>query len=823
MIPAAYLEIAVLTVGAVVLMLETFVPAIDKRFLALATLISLTAVFVATFFVAPTPTMSSGPFWTFYAADSVALVFKRFMLATTAFVLLMMIDYAPVVSSSIGGTSQQTGLGEFFTLPVFTCAGLMYLVSAVDLVMVFVSLELVTISFYVLISLTRRNPITLEAGVKYLILSAMSTGFIVYGITWVFGVTRQTNLLRIASVLSTTPIDQKAALFGMLLILVGLGFKIAAVPFQLWVPDVYQGAPTPVTAFLSVGSKAAGFVVLLRVLQPFLVLPNIHRLLVAVALLTLLYGNLAALPQANFKRLLGYSSIAHAGYLLIGVACFDGRAVGFYLIAYLLMTLLSFAVLVIVAQQTGDRIEDFDGLAQRSPFLAFGMLIAMASLAGIPLTAGFFGKFLIFMAAIAQRQTALIVIGAIGVACGFYYYLKVVRAMYWQSTTNLSRVPISGLSRAAILVLITGIVWLGVYPKPVLKAFETADRPILLTSLNGHASGEGSPSSAGSYSWGKNSPVIYDNDTVIDTYTDALVMALASNGDIQLKGMITTSSDIDHASRQKIIAEARSIGFKNIPDAVLGGNAVQLSRPASGVIEDTALTKPGGSDGAKLIVSEARKASPENPLVVIGGGPFTTVAEAYLLAPDIAKNLLVLWSGVVANVPNNFGGYNGWVDPWSASIVMQRLHLVFWNLNDKANLAYVPKSYFRSLLDRYPDNSLLKNITSDEYGLVPCPGCPRLPGDYDGDGPPFISLVRGDYSRAFQRVGYAGTAVYSGRDVPTFAPDQNGSAYFSTDGDGTIATMEYRRAIETALKNAGHRQTAGTEPSPNTSKEPAAP
>src|SRR5205085_1877221 len=224
----------------------------------------------------------------------------------------------------------------------------------------------------------------------------------------------------------------------------------------------YQGAPTPVTAFLSVGSKAAGFIVLLRVLQTFAVLPNVGSLLVVIAILTLIYGNLAALPQANFKRLLGYSSIAHAGYLLIGVACLDGRAVTFYLFSYLLMTLLSFAVLVIVAQQTGERIEDFDGLAQRSPFLAFSMLIAMASLAGVRLTAGFLGQFLIFIAAVAQRQTALIVAGAMCVACGFYYYLKVVRAMYWQPASNTNRIPSSALSRIAMIVLMIGIIWLGV-------------------------------------------------------------------------------------------------------------------------------------------------------------------------------------------------------------------------------------------------------------------------------------------------------------------------------------------------------------------------
>ncbi|HEY4283501.1 MAG TPA: NADH-quinone oxidoreductase subunit N [Chthoniobacterales bacterium] len=481
MIPPPAIEIAVFILGMIVLMFETLAPQIDKRIVALASVTGLIIIFVATFYLAPGSATSSSPFWSFYAADTVAVVFKRFMLATTVFVLIMMIDYAPVVRGSIGGSASQNGLGEFFTLPIFTCTGLMYLVSAIDLVMIFVSLELVTISFYVLISLTRRNPITLEAGVKYFVLSAMSTGFIVYGITWIFGVTGQTNLERITTVLNATRVDQSVLLFGLLLVLVGLGFKIAAVPFQIWVPDVYQGAPTPVTAFLSVGSKAAGFVVLLRVLQPFLNLPNVSRLLILVAILTLLYGNLAALPQSNFKRLLGYSSIAHAGYLLIGVACFDGRAVTFYLIAYLLMTLLSFAVLVIVAQQTGERIEDFDGLGQRSPFLAFAMLVAMASLAGVPLTAGFFGKFLIFMSAIAQRQTGLIVVGAIGVACGFYYYLKIVRAMYWQTANNTERIPISGLSRLAMIVLIIGIFWLGVYPRPILDSLSAKDQPVMMT------------------------------------------------------------------------------------------------------------------------------------------------------------------------------------------------------------------------------------------------------------------------------------------------------------------------------------------------------
>ena len=471
MITAPQLEIAVLVLGMVILMFEAFATKIDKRVLAYAAIAGLALVFIATFFVAPTPPPNQATgFWNFYTADRLSIFFKQFALLTTILVLIMMIDYAPVVRSSFPGSHD--GLGEFFAVPVFTCAGLMYLVSAIDFVFIFVSLELVTISFYVLVSFTRRNPLTLEAGVKYLVLSALSTAFLVYGIAWIFGVTGQTNLQRITEALANPNTDHGAALFGMVLVLVALGFKIAAVPFQIWVPDVYQGAPTPITAYLSVGSKAAGFVVLLRVLQPFLMLPQIERLLVLIALLTLIYGNLAALPQGNLKRLLAYSSIAHAGYLLIGVVCLDGRAVVFYLAAYLLMTLLSFAVLVIVSQQTGDRISDFDGLGKRSPFLAFAMLIGMISLAGVPFTAGFLGKFFIFYAAISQRQIALVVVGVVTVGCGFYYYLKVVRAMYWESAAKIDKIPVSGLSRLAISALIIATIWLGVYPQPILDALK---------------------------------------------------------------------------------------------------------------------------------------------------------------------------------------------------------------------------------------------------------------------------------------------------------------------------------------------------------------
>ena len=471
-ITAPLLEIAVLVLGMLVLMIEAFSEKIDKRVLAYAAITGLTIVLIASFFVVPSPSpaLATG-FWNFYTADRLAIFFKQFALLTTILVLIMMVDYAPVLRGSVPGAALQAALGEFVALPLFTCAGLMYLVSAIDFVFIFVALELVTVSFYVLVSFTRRNPTTLEAGTKYLVLSALSTAFLVYGIAWIFGATGQTNLYRLTAALANVGISSGAALLGMVFVLVALGFKIAAVPFQIWVPDDYQGAPTPVTAYLSVASKAAGFIVLIRVLQSFINLPQTRRLLFVIAILTLIYGNLAALPQTNLKRLLAYSSIAHAGYLLIGVVCFDVRAITFYLVAYLLMTLLSFAVLIIVAQQTGEEISDFDGLGRRSPFLAFAMLIGMVSLAGVPFTVGFLGKFYIFYAAVLHRQIALVVVGVITVGCGFYYYLKVVRAMYWQSDSKTEAIPVNGLSRVTISTLIVATIWLGVYPQPVLQAF----------------------------------------------------------------------------------------------------------------------------------------------------------------------------------------------------------------------------------------------------------------------------------------------------------------------------------------------------------------
>ena len=413
-------------------------------------------------------------FWSFYAADPLAIFFKRFALVTTILVLVMMIDYAPVVRESIHGATQQSGLGEFFALPIFTCVG-----SDVDGVRDRLrhDLRLARTGHDLLLRPGQLHPTQSgHAGSGREILDPERALDRLSGLRHYldFRCDRRDESRRVSTALLANPaIETGPALFGMVLVLVALGFKIAAVPFQMWVPDVYQGAPTPVTAFLSVGSKAAGFVVLLRVLQPFFMLPQMERLLTVIALLTLIYGNLAALPQSNLKRLLAYSSIAHAGYLLIGVVSFAGEAVAFYLVGYLLMTLLSFAVLIVVAQQTGENIEDFNGLAKRSPFLAFAMLIAMASLAGVPFTAGFLGKFFIFDAAIRHHQTALVVVGC-DHGCVRILLLSESRArdVLGGTRRTTARFQLSGLSRLAMAAMIAGIIFLGVYPQPILNALK---------------------------------------------------------------------------------------------------------------------------------------------------------------------------------------------------------------------------------------------------------------------------------------------------------------------------------------------------------------
>ncbi|MBI4355969.1 MAG: NADH-quinone oxidoreductase subunit N [Candidatus Omnitrophica bacterium] len=369
--------------------------------------------------------------------------------------------------------------GELYLLLVLAATGMSLLTATADLTLLFVSLELLTFSLYVMTAYVRTDARSIEAGLKYLILGAVASASVLYGIAMLYSQTGHTRYDELTLHLMTHP-PTPAVLLGMLLILSGLGFKIAMVPFHLWVPDVYEGAPTPVAAFLAVGSKTAGFAALLRLLLT--TLQPLHAqwtwVLAALSGATMLYGNLAALPQKNIKRLLGYSSIGHVGYLLMGLSSASvlGTAgVLFYLLAYLLMTGAAFLVVVAVSQRIGsDRIEDYAGLSQRSPFLAAAMFVALMSLAGVPPLAGFFGKFLLILSAVQGQLFWLAAIGAVNVVISLYYYLLVIKQIYLRPAREDTELTVGLPYRFVLYACLAGILGVGIFQRPFLALATTA-------------------------------------------------------------------------------------------------------------------------------------------------------------------------------------------------------------------------------------------------------------------------------------------------------------------------------------------------------------
>jgi NADH-quinone oxidoreductase subunit N len=467
------IEFITVAFGLVLLMFEAFTDGKKSRL----GLIAAGGLGVILVLQCSAPLTASVPDWMsrFYAYDSVARFYKIIALLSTILVLLMSVDFKSILSRFTTGDDSESSTGEFYCLPIFACAGLMWMASATDLVSIFVALELVTITFYVMVAYMRRNAGSLEAGVKYLILGALSTGFLVYGIAWIFGSLHTTNLALFPEALKAEGLNLPFLLFGLAMMVIALGFKIGAVPMQLWIPDVYQGAPTPITAYMSVASKAAGFIVMWKILSPFLATDApTHSQLVLILLImagaTLAYGNFAAIQQNNFKRLLAYSSIAHAGFLIMGIATGDFISVSFYLGTYLLMTFAAFFVLAIVrTSEDSDSLDAFDGLGQRNPLLAGLLTVAMAALAGIPLTAGFWGKFFIFKSALeAGISWWIIGIAFVSVAAGFYYYLKVVKSMYWNAPRSEKAIPFPIISKVVMIVLTAAILIFGIYPQPIM-------------------------------------------------------------------------------------------------------------------------------------------------------------------------------------------------------------------------------------------------------------------------------------------------------------------------------------------------------------------
>jgi NADH-quinone oxidoreductase subunit N len=344
--------------------------------------------------------------------------------------------------------------GEYHGLILLSAAGMILLVQSLDFVTFFVSLEILSLAVYALAGLFRRDPRSTEASVKYFVIGAFATGFLLYGMTLLYGATGALSLDRIGIALDAAPAERlPLATAGMALVVIGLCFKVGAAPFHAWVPDVYEGAPTSVTAFMSVAVKAAGFGAFLRVLLTagFAERQAWGDLLFGVAIATMVLGNFLAVWQRSVKRMLAYSSIAHTGYVLVAVTALRQGTAGakdaaagavFYLFVYTFMTLGAFAFVIYAGR--GDRdaedLEDYAGLARRKPWAALLMAVFMVSLAGLPPTAGFFGKFLIFKAAIAADEVWLVVIGVLTSAVSVYYYLRVVVAMYMRPDPEATEV-----------------------------------------------------------------------------------------------------------------------------------------------------------------------------------------------------------------------------------------------------------------------------------------------------------------------------------------------------------------------------------------------
>jgi NADH-quinone oxidoreductase subunit N len=409
------------------------------------------------------------------AVDQFALFFKAIFLIAAAMTVLMSERYLQVEGASFG---------EYYFLILCSTLGMMVMAGSIDLISAFIGLETMAVSFYILAGFIKPNQRSNEAAVKYFLLGAFSLGILLYGMSILYGVSATTNLRSMATILVGHERDPLVVL-ALILVVAGMAFKIAAVPFHMWAPDVYEGAPTPVTAFLSVGSKAAAFAMLLRIFVEGL--PSLSAdwslLFEVLAIVTMTIGNVAALTQTNLKRMLAYSSIAHAGYLLIGVVANTPRGISamlIYLLIYSFMQLGAFAVIIMLRRKdvVGDDLKDLSGLSFRQPFSAFAMLLFMLSLGGIPPTAGFMGKLWLFGAAIDAGYVWLAVIGVLNSAISLYYYLRIVVFMYLKKETSGSEPTVSPAMALTLGIALAATLLIGVYPRLLFELAEMSARTL---------------------------------------------------------------------------------------------------------------------------------------------------------------------------------------------------------------------------------------------------------------------------------------------------------------------------------------------------------
>jgi NADH-quinone oxidoreductase subunit N len=487
-------ELIVGIAGVIVMMVDAFTPRGQRWLTGSLSLITLVAAAVASIWL-----------WTGWVGPRTAfngmIVLDELRLSFT--LIFIVVAILTVLISSVWIEAEKLPAGEYHSLLLFATCGMMLMASAGDLVIVFLGLEILSIATYVLAGFRRTDVRSNESSLKYFILGSFASAFLLYGIALVYGATATTNLP------GTTNISAIAArldhslyppllLAGAAMMLVGFGFKIATAPFHVWTPDVYEGAPTPVTAFMAAGPKAAGFAAFLRVFVfGFPIATAVvstggfaHQAwlgaLAVMAVLTMCVGNIVAIVQNNVKRMLAYSSIAHAGYALIGFVAAGAAstvedrsaalsAVAFYLLTYAVMNMGAFAIVTLVARR-GDRqtnVDDYNGIGFASPILAFSLSLFLLSLLGMPLTAGFMGKIVVFSAALKQGYVWLVVIGVLNTAVSAYYYLRLIIVMFFRERTGTWEVPRVPVSLAVALVLtIIGVFYLGLFPGRIINAFQ---------------------------------------------------------------------------------------------------------------------------------------------------------------------------------------------------------------------------------------------------------------------------------------------------------------------------------------------------------------
>ncbi len=403
--------------------------------------------------------------------DEFALFFNFLFLGVAGLVILASRDYVSRI---------ERFQGEYLALILISAIGMMLMASTRELISIYVALELTGIALYVLTGFLK-DPKSSEAGLKYLLLGAVASAVLLYGMAMVYGLTGTTYLAEIsASISSEGILASPALLMGIVLLVAGFGFKIACVPFQMWVPDVYEGAPTPITAYLSVASKAAGFAVILRVFyEAFGPLSLDWGMIFAIlGAITMTIGNVVALLQTNIKRMLGYSSIAQAGYLMMGLAAVSllgSSGLIFFLVCYAFTNLGAFIAIIAISNKVdSDMISDYSGMVRRAPLLSLALALCLISLTGIPPTAGFMAKVYIFNAAVQYDLLWLVIIAVLNTAISAYYYLRVVKVMFLEAPASEERVPSSWALRFALSIACLGVLVIGILPAPLLRLAETA-------------------------------------------------------------------------------------------------------------------------------------------------------------------------------------------------------------------------------------------------------------------------------------------------------------------------------------------------------------